>query len=339
MSSSAQGQSPALEESSELDRAYLARVMEEIEDDVSRRRSAGDLPAVVEHELDELFLRYSTVAGRGGNLRAVLRAVDAAAFVDPVVPIASSRAGGAAIKKSLRSLSFWYMSWITQQVSQFGSAVARALHLVDERLTAAEQRLDSQRVMPALVVEYPASHRLDAWWVPGVMDDLAGVPGRVLHAACGDGWLVRALAERGVDAYGVDPRPGKVDRAELEGVDLREEPILEHLRAVSHEGLGGIVLSGVVDGMTNGEREQLIELVTDRLAPGGRFVVHSLSPAGWASDDAPVEVDFASGHPYRAAVWERFLPFAGFETSVRKGPTSVDYLVSGVLRWAPDRKP
>ncbi len=339
MSAPAQDEAADLEDSSELDRAYLARVMAEIEEEVARRRSAGDLPAVAEHELDELFLRYSTVAGRGGNLRAVLRAVDASAFIDPVVPIASAKAGGAAIKKSLRSLNFWYTSWITQQVSQFGSAVARALHLADERLSAAEQRLDAQRVLPALVVEHPEVHGPSAWWVSDVLDHLSDVKGRVVHAACGDGWLVQALLEHGVDAYGVDPRPGKVDRAELEGVDLREEPFLEHLRAVSQNGLGAIVLSGVVDGMTNGEREQLLELVTDRLASGGRFVVHSLSPAGWASDEAPAEVDFASGHPYRAAVWERFLPFAGFETSVRSGPAGIDYLVTGVLRLVPEPRP
>ena len=37
---------------SEDDRAYLAQVMLEIDDEVRRRRASGDLPARIERELD-----------------------------------------------------------------------------------------------------------------------------------------------------------------------------------------------------------------------------------------------------------------------------------------------
>lgn len=316
----------------EVNRAYVATVMEEIDEEVRRRRASGDLPLREERELDEMFLKYSPVAGRGGSLGAALRVVDSAAFIDPVVPVESARSGGAVVKKGLRTLSFWYVSWVTHQVSQFASGVSRALHLLDERVTALSDRLDARKVLPAHIIDVPWTHVPDAWWVAGAAEALKGASGRVVHAASGDGWLVRLLVEEGVDTYGIDPRPGRVDRAEAEGTDLREEAVAEHLRATESATLGGVVLTGVVDGMTNGERHQLLELIVDRLTLGGRLVVHSLSPSGWASDDAPFEADLASGHPYRAATWEEFLPLAGFDVGVRVGPSGDDYLVLAVLR-------
>ena len=66
------------------------------------------------------------------------------------------------------------------------------------------------------------AHNPGAWWVQAVTDGLASRHGRVLHAACGDGWLVTTLVAAGVDAYGVDPhervpgpgarRPGRTRR-------------------------------------------------------------------------------------------------------------------------------
>lgn len=315
--------------------AYLAQVMTEIDEEVRRRRASGDLPARVERELDELFLQHSPVAGRGGGLGEALRMVDAAAFIDPVVPIDSNKSGGAVVKKGLRSLNLWYIGYITHQVSQFATAVSRSLHLLDDRVGELRRDLDAQRVPPAQVVETPWAAGADAWWLPEVLGTLRAAPGRVLHAAAGDGWLVRALAGEGVDAYGVEPRPGRVDRAEMDGTDLREEGVLEHLRAVEGSALGGVVLSGVVDGMTHGEREQLLSTVCDRLAPDGTLVVHSMSPSGWESDAAPVEADLSSGRPLRAGTWAHLLAALGFEATVTEGPSAADYLVTAVLRVPP----
>jgi SAM-dependent methyltransferase len=320
------------------DRRYLAQVMAEIEEEVRRRRAAGELPARVERELDELFLEHSPVAGRGGNMGEALRMVDAAAFIDPVVPVGSNKSGGAVVKKSIRSLNLWYMGYVTHQVSQFATATSRALHLLDDRVTELRRRLEAQQVPPAGVVETPWTVGVDAWWVAAAVDALEAAPGRVLHAACGDGWLVQLLTGKGIDAYGVDARAGSVDRAESDGADLRHEALLEHLGAVEPAALGGVVLSGVVDGMTHGERDQLLAAVCDRLAPGGVAVVHSLDPAAWASDAAPPEADLCSGRPLRPATWSHVLATLGFEVDVVKGPSQADYVVTAVLRHPPRRR-
>jgi hypothetical protein len=315
--------------------AYVAQVMAEIEEEVRLRRSSGDLPPKLERELDELFLAHSPVAGRGGDLTEALRMVDAATFVDPVVPVDSQRAAGAAVKKGMRTLLLWYVGWITHQVSQFASAVSRTLHIVEGRLKDLERKVEVQRVPSAGVVEVPALHRADAWWAEPAVEAVTAGRGRILHAASGDGWLVQKIIAAGGDAYGVDPRTNLVEQGVRTLSDLRGEDLADHLRAVAPAGLGAIVLSGVVDGMASGERTQLLHLIATTLAPDGVLVVHSLSRASWDGEDAPYEADLAPGRPLRPDTWRQFLSHSGYHATVVNGPGDADYLVTAVRATVP----
>jgi hypothetical protein len=310
--------------------AYVEQVMAEIAEEVRLRRASGDLPPKLERELDELFLAHSPVAGRGGDLGDALRMVDAATFIDPVVPVESERAAGAVVKKGMRSLLLWYVGWLTHQMSQSASAVSRALHIVDDRLQELEHQVEGQRVPAAGVVEFPALQHAGAWWVEPTVAAVAKAPGRILHVACGDGWLVRRIVAAGGDAYGVDPRPRLVDSAELGTLDLRGEPVREHLRAVAAAGLGAVVLSGTVDGMAGAERGQLLAAVGSRLAPGGTLVIHSVTRRKWDADDAPPEADLAAGRPLRPDTWCALLGQNGYEALAQAGPAGDDFLVVAV---------
>jgi hypothetical protein len=319
--------------------AYVAQVMAEIEEEVRQRRSSGDLPPKLERELDELFLAHSPVAGRGGDLTEALRMVDAATFVDPVVPVDSQRAAGAVVKKGMRTVLLWYVGWITHQISQFASAVSRALHIVEGRLKELERKVEVQRVPGAGVVEFHDAHRADAWWVGPTVAAVASVPGRIVHAASGDGWLVRRIIDAGGDAYGVDPRTNLVEAGVLTVSDLRGEDLADHLRAVAPAGLGAIVLSGIVDGMAGGERAQLLHLIGSTLAPGGVLVLHSLSRAAWDGEYAPFEADLAPGRPLRPTTWQRLLDESGYYATVVDGPAGADYLVTAVRATVPPPEP
>ena len=156
------------------------------------------------------------------------------------------------------------------------------------------------------------------------------MPGRILHAACGDGWLVRRIIAAGGDAYGVDPRSRLIDTATLGTLDLRGEPVGEHLRAVAAAGLGAVVLSGTVDGMAGAERGQLLNAIGTRLAPGGTLVVHSMTRQAWDAPDAPPEADLAAGHPLRPETWCSLLDQSGYEAVALSGPDGLDFLVIAV---------
>ena len=309
-------------------RAYLDEVRREIDDEVRRRRSSGDLPIALERELDQLFLAHSPLGGRGAALRDMLRLVDASVFIDPVVPVASRRPGGATVKRGLRSLSLWQLRYVTHQVSEFATAVSRALHVLDAQVTDLRRKVDALAVAPFGAVEVAWAHNPDVWWVRAVTDGLASRHGRVLHAACADGWLVTTLVAAGVDAYGVDPHE-RVPGPGLDALDVRVEDVTEHLGAVASGALDGLVLSGVVEGSGYAERRRLLHETARVLAPGGVLFVHSLSPAAWDAPDAPVEADMAPARPYRAATWARVLADLGLDATVVEAGDGRDYLVQG----------
>jgi hypothetical protein len=319
----------------DADRAYLTRVRAEIDDEVRRRRASGDLPPQLESELEQLFAQHSPLGSTRQELQEVLRLVDGAAFIDPVVPVESSRPGGAAVKKSLRSMNFWYLRFITHQVSKFATAVSRALHILDQQMAELARKVEAVDVPPSVVVDVPWAQGADAWWAPSVTQILHDSPGRVLHAACGDGWLVQVLDTSGIDAYGVDPRPERVSAHELGDLDLREEPILDHLEAVQVGVLGGVVLSGVMEASGHGERRRLIESATLALAPGAFLLIHCLAPSSWDAVDAPPEADLVQARPYRPTTWPHLLADLGLEVSVTVGPGDGDYLVVGRRATAP----
>ena len=311
----------------EADRSYLARVRAEIDDEVRRRRASGDLPPQMESELEQLFLQHAPLGSTRQELHEVLRLVDAAAFIDPVVPVASSRPGGTAIKKGVRSLNFWYLRFITHQVSKFTTATSRSLHILDQQLSELAAKIEALEVPPSVVVDVDWAHRTDAWWVPAVVGELEGIRRRVLHAACGDGWLVQLLAATGVDSYGVDPRPGRVAGQELGDLDLREESVLGHLDAVEPGARGAVVLTGVMEGSGHGERRRLLERATMALAPDGVLLVHCLTPAAWEATDAPAEADIVQARPYRPTTWPHLLGEMAMSGEVIAGPLGRDYLV------------
>jgi len=311
--------------------AYVAQVMDEIAEEVRLRRASGEMPARLERELDELFLAHSPVAGRGGDLAQTLRMVDAATFIDPVVPVESERAAGSLVKKGVRSMMLWYVGWVTHQMSQSVAAVSRALHVVDERLGDLQRQVDAQSVPLAEVVELAGQHDAEAWWVEPAVAVAVNAPGRVLHAACGDGWLVRRIEKAGGDAYGVDPRSHLAEVGALGALDLRYESLADHLRAVAHAGLGAVVLSGIVDGMAAGERTRLLAAFASRLAPGGTLVIHSAARQAWEAPDAPPEADLAPGRPLHPKSWHRLLEQHGYGTvEVKEGDGAADYLVTAV---------
>ena len=149
----------------EADRAYPTRVRAEIDEEVRRRRASGDLPPQVESELEQLFAQHSPLGSTRQELQDVLRLVDGAAFIDPVVPVESSRPGGAAVKKGLRSMNFWYLRFITHQVSKFATAVSRSLHILDQQMAELARKVDAVDVPPSVVVDVAWAQAPEAWWV------------------------------------------------------------------------------------------------------------------------------------------------------------------------------
>lgn len=122
---------------------------------------------------------------------------------------------------------------------------------------------------------------------------LARGPRSVLDLGCGEGWLARALAARGVAVIGVDGVPALVEAAQQAGGG--------DFRVLSYEAIGDGALDVQVDVVVAnfallGERvvERLVAQVPRLLAAGGAFVVQTVHP--WvASGDGPYEDGWREG--------------------------------------------
>lgn len=291
---------------------FLKRVMGEIDDEVRRRRAAGDFPPSFERRLDLLFARFTPVGANEGHFAETLKLADRSAYVDIEVPVRSDMPGVGLVKRVLRKLMAWYLNYVVQQITHFTSATMRVLHMVDERLVALEQESEARRPVPLEDEDRPVVSADVGPWTGLVVDAMEKVEGRILHTECNDGAVVRALAEAGRDVYGVDPRAHLLDLAAAAGLDVRREDPLEHLRAVADLALGGLVLSGCVDCLPVRFQRELAQLAEAKLGPGGVLVLLGSSPNWWSRSASVIETDLAPGRPLHPDTWSHLLDHHGF---------------------------
>jgi 2-polyprenyl-3-methyl-5-hydroxy-6-metoxy-1,4-benzoquinol methylase len=152
-------------------------------------------------------------------------------------------------------------------------------------------------------------------------------PQSVLDIGCGEGWLVRALDELGIDAIGVDAVSELIERAEREGGGT--------FAVVSYEEIAAGALNISVDvAVANfsligrDSVENLLPRVAAMLAPGGAFIVQTLHPMascgphsyedGWRTGSWDgFSSDFTDPAPWyfrTTESWRRLLEDSGYQT-------------------------
>lgn len=280
------------------------RLLAEIDEEVRRRRESGEIPSDLERELDLVFARFAPVAALEADFEQVLTRAEQMTFIDVLAPVESSRPVVPIFKKVVRKVIGWYIRYIAQQTTGFAHAISRAVRLLGERVESLE---DASPLAAKRVTPQPASPP-DAHWTQLLVDRLVGsATGRVLHGESADGAVVRALTAAGVDAYGVDPLSGDT------GIEVRDDEVAVHLRALPDETLGGIILSGCVDRLALGALLELADLAARKVAIGGTVVVISRDPRAWEREDPARLVDLAPGKPLRSETWRHLLAERGFE--------------------------
>jgi hypothetical protein len=207
----------------------------------------------------------------------------------------------------------FYIRFVAQEVTAFAGAITRAVQLLAKRVDHLEQVtvIAAEHATSAAQARGPGID-LDPW-VAVIVSALEATGGRVLHAECGSGAVVRALSDAGVDAYGVEPNETLALTAATAGLDVRADDAISHLQAVPDGALGALVLTGVVDRLALGGLLQLADLGAAKVAPGGRLIVVSTGPAAWTVARDPVLADLAPGRPLHPETWDHLLTGRGFE--------------------------
>jgi len=120
-------------------------------------------------------------------------------------------------------------------------------------------------------------------------------PKTVLDLGCGEGWLAKALAERGHQVLGVDAIPALIEQANAAGSKAAFE--VAGYEQIIASGLGGRRFDTVVCNFALFGDESVAKLlarIPDLLAPGGVFVVQTLHPVV-ACGDAPYRDGWREG--------------------------------------------
>ncbi|QLJ16483.1 class I SAM-dependent methyltransferase [Pseudomonas putida] len=121
-------------------------------------------------------------------------------------------------------------------------------------------------------------------------------PERVLDLGCGEGWLLRALAGRGIEAVGVDGDSTLVDAARAAGAgEVRLASYAQLAEATVHVGKDYDVICANF-ALLHQDIIELLSAMRTLLVPGGALVIQTLHPwsvAGGAYQDGWREESFA----------------------------------------------
>jgi 2-polyprenyl-3-methyl-5-hydroxy-6-metoxy-1,4-benzoquinol methylase len=129
---------------------------------------------------------------------------------------------------------------------------------------------------------------------------LSRSPRRALDIGCGEGWLSRALNERGIVVVGIDAVQSLVDAARLAGGgDFRRIPYESLAGELSGETFDLAVCNFSLIGKES--VEAVFDAVPRILSPGGFFIVQTLHPLAACGDLPYIE-------GWREGSWAGFGP-------------------------------
>ncbi|HAX05806.1 MAG TPA: hypothetical protein DCX77_09025 [Acidimicrobiaceae bacterium] len=320
---------------SESDANYFKEVVAEIEAEAQRRSSSGEYPRALLRSLDEEFRRWIPDASLENGVEDTIRSIEAAAYVDPAVPVNSKSPAGRLVKWAVRRLTYFYHRHVTQQITALGIHITRPLRLLDanlkgvnRRLAALEDRLD--------VGTTARSELLAGITISSPFDDFNGVlnqhfnqvSGRVLIGDLPSVELLSALRNEGIDAYGVTSS----DTPMQDTVDVRHERLFDHLGDLQNESLGGFILCGITDHGSVNEQLRALRLMLLRSKPGAAMAVIVLNPETWGERLSPVAADLLHGRPMHAETWNYLVAREGASNiRVTQSSDSYYYLITANL--------
>src|SRR5688500_17887607 len=137
--------------------------------------------------------------------------------------------------------------------------------------------------------------------------------GEVLDLGCGRGEALAVLAERGIQARGVDASAQMVERCRERGLRAEVGDLFERLAGEAEGGLGGILSLHVVEHLPAESLARLGRLAWRALAPGGVLIVETPNPLSVVVAARNFWLDPSHRRPVHPEALEMLLRIAGFD--------------------------
>jgi 2-polyprenyl-3-methyl-5-hydroxy-6-metoxy-1,4-benzoquinol methylase len=188
-----------------------------------------------------------------------------------------------------------------------------------------------------------------------IIDAVASIaPSRVLDLGCGEGWLARTLAGRGIRVTGIDVVPELIAQASAESA-LRDRSVSpqflvqDYASIASRQWVGGPFDAAVCNFSLLGADsvDSLIAALPFYLGGSGRLVIQTLHPVA-ACGDQPYEdgwragswlgfsSDFRDPAPWyfrTVESWQAMLERRGFEILECREPTAPGAVTAASIIW------
>jgi O-antigen chain-terminating methyltransferase len=119
----------------------------------------------------------------------------------------------------------------------------------------------------------------------------------LLDLGCGRGEFLELCREAGLPARGVDVNPAMVAYCGELGLDVTEADGLTYLRALPQAGLGGILLSQVIEHLGLDQLTELVALCAEKLVPGGVLIAETVNPQTLSTFAGAFYVDLTHNKP------------------------------------------
>ncbi len=198
------------------------------------------------------------------------------------------------------------------EVEEAMTQVVEAFRFLHARVSTLEARAGTEDVPLDGAAWLAPARELHDWVEPIVsLVSAKAAEGDVVHADCGEGGLLLALAQSNANAIGVEPRGGVALRALENGCDVTISELGEYLAERPTESLGALVLSGVVDRVPLHTLVHLLAECRRVLLPGALIVIVSEPPTATA-DQPPTAQDMVDRAALHLETWELLLGRSGF---------------------------
>lgn len=102
--------------------------------------------------------------------------------------------------------------------------------------------------------------------------------GPVLDIGCGRGELLELLAEQEIEAYGLDMNAAMVASCRKKGLRVEEQDVLEHLRGLEDNSLGGMMMAQMVEHCAEPQLLEVLQLCFQKLRPRAYLVMETQNP-------------------------------------------------------------